>query len=428
MIKGIIPTLPPRAWRVLAADGVAALGTGLVLPFLLVYLRDVRNVSVTTGGFVIAFLAIVSLACGPPAGSFVDRFGPRHTLMASLCLCSAGSVSLALTRETWHAFVAAGLIGAGFAAMWPGTHSLLASLVATEQRSAVFSVHYATLNLGIGLGGIIGGLFADVGNPRTFELLYTFDALSWLFFAAVLFLMRDIGGRSEPTADGLQQAGYRAVIQDRLFLRLMAITVMLVTVGYSQLESGYPAYVTGEGGASTRLLGAAFAANTFFIVVAQLFVLRWLTGKRRTRALMAICILWAIAWMFTIGAGQIETQIIRNIGFILAMVFIALGECMVSPSIPGILNDLAPDELRGRYNGAYSLCFSMGHIVGPAIAGVMIDRQLSEPFFFGLIVACLLTIGMIRSLERRLPEEINVVQGDAPVAPSPANEERIVSV
>ncbi len=428
MGKGIIPTLSPRAWRVLAADAVAALGTGLVLPFLLVYLRDVRNVSVTTGGFVIAFLAIVSLACGPPSGSFVDRFGPRRTLMVSLCLCAAGSVSLALMRETWHAFVAAGLIGAGFAAMWPGTHSLLASLVATEQRSAVFSVHYATLNLGIGIGGIIGGLVADVSDPRTFELLYAFDALSWLFFAGVLFLMKDIGGRSEPVSDGLQEAGYRAVVQDRLFLRLMAITVVLVTVGYSQLESGFPAYVTGEGGASTRLLGATFAANTFFIVVAQLFVLRWLTGKRRTRALMAICVLWAIAWMVTIGAGQIEEQAVRNIGFVLAMVFIALGECMVSPSIPGILNDLAPDELRGRYNGAYSLCFSMGHIVGPAIAGVMIDRELSEPFFLGLIAACVLTIWMVRSLERHLPDDINVVQGDTPADQSPANTESIVSV
>ena len=41
--------------------------------------------------------------------------------------------------------------------------------------------------------------------------------------------------------------------------------------------------------------------------------------------------------------------------FAAANVAFALGETLVSPTLPAIVNDLAPDSLRGRYNGAYVL-------------------------------------------------------------------------
>ncbi|MFP5298726.1 MAG: MFS transporter [Actinomycetota bacterium] len=421
-----IPRLSPRVWRVLGADAVSALGTGFVLPFLMVYLRDVRDIDVTTAGLVVAVIAVVSLVVAPGIGSLVDRVGPRRTLIVALCICAAGSVTTAFIRETWHAFLAAGLMGAGFAAMWPATHSLLTSIVEPHQRSSVYAVHYATLNAGIGLGGIAGGLIADVNDPRSFELLYSFDALSWLFFAVVLFFMRDIGGRVEHEVSSDGPGGYAEVLKDRTFLRLMAIAALLVTVGYSQLQSGFPAYATDEGGASTRVLGAAFAANTFLIVVLQLVVLRWLEGKRRTRALMAICVLWAIAWVLTIAAGVVGPGLMANLGFVLALVFIAAGECLVSPSIPGMLNDLAPDHLRGRYNAGYSLMFSVGHIIGPAVAGVMLGRNLGEALFVGLIAACGVTLLMARSLERSIPEAANLVSGEQPSPPVPEAEQAVV--
>lgn len=412
--KKLIPPLPARAWRVLAADAVSALGTGLVMPFLMVYLRDVRNISITTAGFAVATLAFVALLAGPPAGALVDRFGSRKALIGSLILCALGSFALALIRETWHAFIMATLLGLGFAALWPATHSLLTSIVDREHRSSVYAVHYMTLNAGIGIGGIIGGLYLKVGDARTFEIFYMLDALSWLVFAFVLWRMKDIGAPFRSETGEKAEGGYRDVVKDRTLLMLLGIAAVLVTVGYSQLESGYPAYVTGEGGASTRLLGAAFAANTFVIVGAQLVVLRWLEGKRRTRALIAICLLWAMAWSVTLGAGQIEAQLIKNLGFMLAMVFFALGECLVSPTIPGMVNDLATDELRGRYNAGYSLTFSTGHIIGPAIAGIMLGRDLAEPFFAGLVGVCLLTILFVRYLERRVPEDANRISADDP--------------
>ncbi|MGI8406933.1 MAG: MFS transporter, partial [Actinomycetota bacterium] len=256
-LSSFIPHLPGRAWRVLAGDSVAALGTGLVLPFIVVYLRDVRGLDVRTAAFALSVLAITGLVFGGPAGSLVDKLGPRRMLIASLILCAISSAGFSQVREPWHAFAAAVFLGLGFAGLWPSTHSLLSSIVGPEHRSNVFAVHYATLNLGIGIGGIIGGLLADVSDPRTFELLYRLDAASWLIFAAVLLKMNDIGNKVERSAaeEAVASGGYRSVMKDRNFVRLFVLMALLVTIGYSQLESGFPAYATGKGGISTRALG-----------------------------------------------------------------------------------------------------------------------------------------------------------------------------
>ncbi|MDQ4024971.1 MAG: MFS transporter [Actinomycetota bacterium] len=427
VLSSFVPQLPKRAWKVLAGDSVAALGTGLVLPFMIVYLRDVRDFDVQTAAFVLSVVAITGFVFGAPVGPLVDRLGSRRTLIASLVLCALSSASFSQVQEPWQAFVAAVFLGVGFAGLWPSTHSLLSSIVGPEHRPNAFAVHYATLNLGIGIGGILGGFLADVSTPGTFELLYALDAVSWLVFAAVLVKMSDVGNAVEHSDEDKEVAagGYRAVAADRNFVRLFVLMALLVTVGYSQLESGFPAYATGKGGISTAALGMTFAANTFVIVVAQLVVLKLMRGKRRTRGLMAICVLWAAAWSLALLVGQLEPGLAKNAGFALVMVVFGLGECMVSPTAPAIVNDLAPEALRGRYNAAYSFTFSVGHIVGPAFAGVLLGAGLGDELFVVLPVACLAGLLLVRDLERNIPESANRVAEEQPdaspeTAPEPA--------
>ncbi len=410
-LLSLVPPLPTRAWKVLAGDSVAAVGTGLVLPFMVVYLRDVRGFDVRTAAFVLSVLAITGVVFGAPLGALVDKAGPRRMLIASLLLCAAASATFSQVRHPWQAFAAAVLLGIGFAGLWPATHSLLSSIVGPEHRSSVFSVHYATLNLGIGIGGITGGVLANVANPRTFELLYLLDAASWLVFAAVLLKMRDIGNKVEHSDEDKELAagGYRAVLRDRNFVRLFVVMALLVTIGYAQLESGFPAFATGEGGISTAALGMSFAANTFAIVLAQLVVLKLMRGRRRTRGLMGICVLWAIAWSLTLVVGRLDGGLVKNAGFALVMVVFGLGECLVSPTVPAMLNDLAPDALRGRYNAAYSFTFSIGHIVGPAFAGVLLSEGLGDELFAVLALTCVAAIALVRNLERHVPAEANRV-------------------
>src|SRR6202011_3194111 len=69
----IIPRLPSAAWIVLGGDALSAVGSGLTLPFLLVYLHQVRGLGYGVAGLAVATVAFASLLGNPVGGVEGDR-------------------------------------------------------------------------------------------------------------------------------------------------------------------------------------------------------------------------------------------------------------------------------------------------------------------------------------------------------------------
>jgi MFS family permease len=408
VIRDYIPSLPRSAWKILTYDAVSAIGGGMVMPFLIIYLHRVRGLDLDIAGLAIATVAIAGLASGPLSGFVTDRAGARVALLAALGISAAGALALILVRETWHAFAACAIFGAGEAAFWPAMQTLLAGAVDERHRGAVFSVHYATINVGIGIGGILGGLVADISRPETFEFLYLIDALTFLPFMFVLFRMKEMGTRVErPPGD--EPGSYGHVLKDRLFLRIWGLMAFLVAIGYSQAESAFPAFAVEEGGLSTRGLGIAFAVNTTVVVLAQLVVLKRAEGMRRTRGLLILCGFWALYWVTTL-VGAERSGWTATAVFSLAFAFFALGETLVSPTIGTMVVDISPSHIRGRYTAVYALSWTVGSIVGPAAAGYFLHRDLGRAFVMGLIACCGIAALASLRLERHVPVDANLVK------------------
>lgn len=105
-VLNYIPDLPRRAWIVLMGDAFSALGSGFVIPFLIVYLHEVRHIDLEIAGLVLSTFAVTSLFFAPVTGTLVDRFGARYTLIWSLVVLASSVIAYALIQSTWHAFVA----------------------------------------------------------------------------------------------------------------------------------------------------------------------------------------------------------------------------------------------------------------------------------------------------------------------------------
>jgi MFS family permease len=413
----LIPDLPKRAWEVLAFDGVSAFGSGLVLPFLIIYLHRVRGIEIEVAGLALGMVAVAGLVAGPVSGSFVDRFGARFALMAALFLSATGALLVIWVREPWQAFVATAVLGCGEAAFWPSIQSLLAGAVTTEQRSSVFAVHYATLNAGLGVGGVLGGLLASISSPSSFELLYLVDAFTFVPFFILLLRSRDLGAKVDSDPEETLKVGYLAVLRDRVFLRVWALMALLAAIGYAQVESGFPAFAVDVGDVGTRGVGIAFATNTFMVVAAQFITLKYMRGKRRTRALIVLTAMWALCWALVFFSSFL-TPLEATFGFSAALGSFAIGETLLSPTIAAMVNDLAPANLRGRYNAVYTLAWSVGHVVGPPVATVFLGAMLGRQLFLTLIVACGFAALYALRLERHLPPEVNLNPEEAEAAPS----------
>jgi MFS family permease len=395
---------------VLAGDALSATGSGLTLPFFVVYLERVRDVDIRLAGLALSTLAVASIPGNLLSGALADRIGSRRTLMLGLVTSAAGTACFAFVHAPWSALAAAAIIGLGNSTVWPAQDALLATTVEPEQRSSAFAVRYATMNLGFSVGAVVAASIADFSSPRTFEILYLVDAATFLAFVPFLLALRGVGER-HPVEEVTLTGGYRDALRDRVFLRVWIFGALLVTLGYAQFQASFAPYATTTGRLGSHAIAVAFAVNTFAVVVLQLFVLRAVSSRRRTTSLALVYTIWGVTWLATIGAARIGGGAGAIVAFAFAMALFALGETLVSPTLAPIVNDLAPAHLRGRYNGLYTLSLTAGFIVGPAVAGVGLSLGDGTPLFLALAAACGVTaLGALR-LRRHLPPFADAVGG-----------------
>jgi MFS family permease len=415
-----VPTtrLSPVARRILLVSCIDALGTGFTLPFLLIYLHTVRGIPLPVTGFVLATLGVVGVAAGPMVGTAIDRFGARPVLAASLAVSTVGALLVTQIGGIASAFGAVAVLGLGGASAWPAMNALLAGVTAPEQRPRVFAIEVALLNGGIGLGGIAGGLLADTSRPGTFQLLYVVDAATFAIAAVALAaLSRGVGGPvAAPPENAGDPGGWREVLRDRTMRSLCVLMLIVVSAGYAQLESGFPAFATGVAGVSPRTIGVAFAINTGVIVLAQLVVLKWLEGRRRTRAVAGFAIVIACSWGL-LGVSTLSSPAVAATLVVVSLGVFALGETLWSPTTNAMLNDLAPPHLRGRYNALGALTWQLAMIVGPIMAGLVLGAGRSGAYLATLMLACAAAVALALGLERRLTPAQNGIAEALPAPP-----------
>jgi MFS family permease len=406
----LIPALPRPAWVVLGGDFASAVGSGLTLPCLFIYAHLVRGLGYGTAGLVVAMIALASLAGNPLGGAAADRWTPRRALMAGLVVAAAGSVALALARSAAALFGAAGLLGLGVAVIWPTQDALLASVAGPGGRSAVFSVRHASMNAGLGLGTLGAAAVVSVAHPGTFTAVYLADAASFLAFVPVLACLRLPAQRAGGPAPARSQPGsFRQVLRDRAFLRVWALTALIVTVTFGQFQSSFAGYAARPGGVSTHGLGLAFAANALTVVAASMFVLRRLAGRRRTTGTALAAVTWAASWAVVVAGGRLGGGAAAEAAFVAAMVIFAVGETLLSPTLPAIINDLAPPEAAGRYNGLGTLAFTTGFLLGPVCGAAALGAGWGGGLFATAALACLAAAVAALRLGRHLPPGANQV-------------------
>ena len=106
------------------------------------------------------------------------------------CCCSplrrADSGAFVAVHDFPTAIAAAVLAGIGNGAFWPAQSTLLSALTGADERTVVFAANRAAMNMGIGLGGVVGGFIAVNGRPSTYDRLFVIDVVTFVLFAAVV--------------------------------------------------------------------------------------------------------------------------------------------------------------------------------------------------------------------------------------------------
>ncbi|MFK4021333.1 MFS transporter [Streptomyces albogriseolus] len=398
--------------RIHVGNALSAFGLGFTVPYLYVYVAQVRGLGSVTAGLVLAVFAVAALIVLPLAGRAIVRRGPLPVLLAALLTAAIGSLSLGLSASAATVLLSAAALGAGQAVMQPALATMIVDCSGPETRSRAFAMQFFLQNLGLGVGGLIGGHLVDPTKAGSFTLLFTIEAVMFLLLVVVMSTVRmPRSPRIDGTPAQSAKGSWKQLLGNRAMVQLCVLGFVLFFACYGQFESGLSAYGVEAAGISTSTLGTALAANTLVIVVAQFAVLRFVERRKRSRVIASVGLIWAVAWAVAGYAGLGGAgQEMATAAFVSTYALFGLGEAMLSPTLAPLVADLAPAGMAGQYNSAFALVKQLALAVGPAVGGPM-AASLHAPY---IVVFLLFALG-ITVLALRLGRQLTAVQ-DQPSA------------
>lgn len=395
--------------RIQTGNALAAFGSGFTVPYLFLYVSRVRGLGAGVAGAALAVFAAAALFVLPFVGRSIDRRGPMPVALGGVGAAAVGALGFGLSGSPGGVLASSALMGAGIAVVQPALATMIVWCSSTTNRSRAFATQFFLNNLGMGFGGLIGGQIVDESRPGTFTVLFAVESAMFVVLAVVLLTVRlpQAAGIDESALsagpEGGRGSGVRAMLAHRPMLLLCVLGFVLFFTCYGQFESGLAAYAVQVTGMSTSTLGVALFANTTMIALAQFVVLRLVQGRRRSRTIAAVGLVWAAAWLAAGFSGLMPNGQAMATGLLIStFVLFGLGEAMLSPTVAPLVADLAPERMIGRYNSAFALVKQTGVAVGPAVGGVLAAQHAWAGYIVMLVVCALGVSALALRLGRRL--------------------------
>jgi MFS family permease len=403
-VRGYLRSLDPRLSREVYVLELGALvnafGNGVVLPFLLIYLHNVRGIPFGLAGSAAAVQSAAALASGFLGGTLSDRLGPKRVLLGALAVMTVAFALMPLIRTALDAFAIYTLWGIGSGSFWPSQSALLAALTPGNRRAQAYALQRLAMNVGVAVGGVVAGLIVSVARPGSFTVLFAIDCVTFVAYMLVLARVRAPG-----LHEGRLGGSWRLVFHDRVFTAFTLLNAAFMTAAISLVVELLPAFGKNVTGISEREVGIVFALDAVGVAVFQLPVVKLAEGRSRMRGFALMGALWAATLLAVWGAGS-WTHATAAFGILCAAVLVfAVGECLHGTIHAPLSVDLAPPQLVGRYLAAASTSWQIGWVVGPAAGGFLLQHRplLLWPIAAGVNLAC--AVGAL-ALEPHLPAKV----------------------
>ena len=411
------PRLSGKTRLFLAGNFLSMLGTGLVLPFLIIYLHEARGIALPLVGGMLAAAAATGLVAVIICGALMDRVGARFVLGMILLGQVVAEVALAWAHNTLTAWPAVLIYGATWAPMFGAISTMLNGLTlepALKQRA--FAVNFATANMAIGIGAAVAAVVVSANHPGTFQVLFLANGLSCLLFAALLPALPNLR-RTRVVNE--TRVGYRDVLSHRGLRLMILASLLLAFVGTATFDSGVPAFASVADHISDHAIALSYTINTAVIVATQMLVLRLVRRLRRSSALAVVGLIWAVSWALLGFAEVVDGPGWRIVILFAFTGLFGVGETFVAPTRNPLINSLADDRIRGRANSIAGFTNSAMLIVCPAMVTSLVAAHLEAVLIALLCLGSLGIVAIAARLRATLTAEQDFVERP-PVAELPA--------
>jgi MFS family permease len=392
LIARLVPDfrgLPPSFWVLFAGTLVNRVG-GFVLVFLVIYLTEVRGLTAVQAGAVLSAYGLGAIAGSPLGGALSDRVGRRPTLVVSLIAGGASVLVLGLVEQTATVTLAAVATGLFYEMYRPVVAAAVADVVGPDDRPRAYGLIYWAVNLGASVAPLLGGAIA----ARSYRALFAADAATTALFGIILWVALPETRPGHGAPADTPRGTTRSVLQDGLFMAVCALTLVFSLV-FFQSFVGLPIDVRAHGISATGFAGL-IALNGVMIVLLQPFASELIRGLSHASVMSAASALLAVGFGMNAWIGSLP-------GYAVSVAIWTLGEILFSPASMALVADLAPPDLRGRYQGAFAMAFTVAFASAPLVGGYAIARAGAYWLWIACLVVGLAVAAGFLALRRLMP-------------------------
>jgi MFS family permease len=328
-------------------------------------------------------------------GAVTDRIGRRVTMMTSAISGIVWFVGFAYATQAWQVGV---LVVAETALGWPlfltSSNAMIADVLPQEQRANAYSLIRTAMNVGVVIGPAAGGIALGLG--MSFRDIFLSAALGCAcFLVLILVWVAETKPAAASQTTAAKPLGYSVVMRDRQFLKF-ATVALFTLIPFGQFGAIYATYVTTEMGVKYSTWPLLLALNAGIVAALQ-FVAIALSRGRDPMKLMALASL-----LIAIGVGGVAfAHSLRTL--VILVVVLSIGEIFFSPIASSIVSDMAPEAIRGRYMGAWTVMWNGGASMGPLIGGCLIGSIGGRGAFATMLVLGLVGAALFMMLSNGQP-------------------------
>lgn len=368
--------------------------TGTFLPFWMVYLTSVKNLSVLEASSIFSMLYIARVISGIFLSPYlIKKYNIDITLKLSVGIGLILAVSYGFTNEK----IVLGLITFIFGMIYFMVSPLvegLASLFLREENIDYGKARtYGSLGFTV-IGIIIGGILGYVGNEALYYILIFLVALYLVFmFLPQPKLVKNLSF-GEPKTKKEKESLYNWVLKDRNAI-LLIITVFLYQLSHTAYNNYNALYLESMNISAKWLSGVILNVSVIAEIIFFIF------SKRLVKRIKPKNLMIFAGFMAIIRWGALAT--FHNIYvFTVLQTFHAITFAVAHIAFILILNkDYNNKEIIDMQNLYTAICFQLSMAIGLYIMGAIWDISTSYVFYASAIIAALGTIVATRIKETR---------------------------
>ncbi|WP_251551842.1 MDR family MFS transporter [Neobacillus muris] len=402
-LKQYIHQFHPIVWVLLIGTVLSRGSSVMTLPFLSLYLSRNMEISPVLIGITVGMSPLMGTVGGFIGGHLSDRFGRKPVMLAALFMLAFVYYGfIAANAPGWFILLNA-LNGLSNSFFEPTAQALMADLTEQKNRMKVYSLRYTAINIGASVGPFLGAYLASTSAKLSFAIT---GSTYLLYGIVLLILMQNMSfsnGESTKKVTSFIDAFH--IIRTDKALRYLVAGIILINIGYSQVDSNFPQFLEKNIENGVYLFSVLLTINAVMVVVLQMPISH-LAEKLTLMQGMIVGSLFIVAGLAGFGfvSGWVSA--------VLAMVLFTLGEILIFPSNSMMIDRLAPEHLRGTYFGAGQFR-KIGNFAGPIIGGSLLSHFSGHTMFWAISLVSMLSIVFFAAGNKAFTHSQTIGEGQA---------------